>query len=229
MRKLVVFVVIALVAGLAMALPLLQRPREMVDYAPSCDLCLRQVVLALHQYHDHHGTLPELITRDEDGKPMHSWRVAVLPYLDANEVYDAYNFSKPWDSDENLAVGESAPKYFRCWKCQGPSNTTTNILAVAGPDTCWPAKGAVNLNDIKDGPRETIQLISLPETGIHWLQPADYSVGDSLPPSRHGDGHPVAFADGSVGLLPGALSLRPFSTIATGDLADRHAIVAVPR
>src|SRR5690606_28292508 len=61
-----------------------------------CQNNLRQVVLALHGYHVDHGCFPPAYVADAAGRPMHSWRVLVLPYLEEQDLYAAYNFAEPW-------------------------------------------------------------------------------------------------------------------------------------
>ena len=48
------------------------------------------------------GAFPAAYVADENGRPMHSWRVALLPFLEQSDLYSQYNFNEPWDSPENL-------------------------------------------------------------------------------------------------------------------------------
>ena len=66
-----------------------------------CRNNLKQIVLALQSYHQANGCFPPAYIADKNGKPMHSWRVLILPYLDRNALYKAYNFSEPWDGPNN--------------------------------------------------------------------------------------------------------------------------------
>ena len=100
---------------------------------------------------------------------------------------------------------------------KGESDAHTTVLAVVGDGTCWPPSGQIAEADIIDGPQNTIQLISLPDTGIHWLEPRDLHLDDIRLPSRHGEGNPVAFVDGSVGFLPSNSEIIRFATIAGGE------------
>src|SRR4051812_11083639 len=62
-----------------------------------CDGQMRQIALAMRSYQADYGCLPPAYIADAQGKPMHSWRVLLLPYLDQAGLYDAYNFGEPWD------------------------------------------------------------------------------------------------------------------------------------
>ncbi len=226
-----------LIVGLVIALPSIQIYRETGGRGIGCPNCLKAISLALHSYHADHGSFPPARILDDTGRPMHSWRVAVLPYLDEQELYDAYDFSKPWNSPGNLELGRNAPSFFRCNQCQSrvaerKSSATarkngatlgqaeTTVLAITGPGTCWPNNGAVRRDQIRDSAAQTAQIISLPETNVHWLSPEDYFVGDSLPAGEHGSGHYVGFANGAVRFLRDDQPLQPLATIDGGEFID---------
>jgi hypothetical protein len=66
-----------------------------------CSNNMRSIVLAFHDYHDTHNALPPLYTVDENGKPLHSWRVLILPYIEQQQLYWQIKFDEPWDSEHN--------------------------------------------------------------------------------------------------------------------------------
>ena len=70
---------------------------------------LRQIALALQSYHQANGCFPPAYVADKNGKPMHSWRVLILPYLGFDDLYKAYDFTEPWDGPNNKKT-ESAAK-----------------------------------------------------------------------------------------------------------------------
>ena len=57
----------------------------------------------MHNFHAITNHFPPAVIFGPDGKPWHSWRVLILPYLEENELYNAYDFSQPWDSPRNNA------------------------------------------------------------------------------------------------------------------------------
>jgi hypothetical protein len=78
------------------------------------------VALALHNYHDKHGRLPPAVVYGEDGKPLHSWRVLLLPFIAQGELYREFKLDEPWDSPHNLALlprmpATFAPPFRGCW------------------------------------------------------------------------------------------------------------------
>ena len=57
---------------------------------------LKEIALAIHNYHDVYQRFPPAYVADEDGKPMHSWRVLVLEFIrdpTAKQLYNQYDFT----------------------------------------------------------------------------------------------------------------------------------------
>jgi type II secretory pathway pseudopilin PulG len=78
-----------------------------------CKNNLKQVALALHNYADDHHALPPAYTVDAKGRPLHSWRTLILPYLDEQALYDSIDLSKPWDDPKNADAHEASLFSFR--------------------------------------------------------------------------------------------------------------------
>ena len=84
---------------------------------------LKQIALALHNWADTHAAgdvpggprfpPPVILGRDGKGKVPHSWRVALLPYLEQQQLHRQYNFDEPWDSDTNKKVLAQMPQIYR--------------------------------------------------------------------------------------------------------------------
>ena len=62
---------------------------------------LKQIALAMHGYHDVNRKLPSAAICDAAGKPLLSWRIAILPFIDEQQLYRQFKLDKPWDSDHN--------------------------------------------------------------------------------------------------------------------------------
>ena len=69
--------------------------------------------MAMQDYHTEHRTFPSAASRDEDGKPLLSWRVALLPYLEQKALYDRFHHDEPWDSPHNITLLEQMPQVYR--------------------------------------------------------------------------------------------------------------------
>jgi RNA polymerase sigma factor (sigma-70 family) len=94
---------------------------------------LKQIVLAIHQYNDVHGYLPADI-RDKDGKPLLSWRVLLLPYLEQDQLFKQFKLDEPWDSEHNLKLLAKMPAVYRVG-FEAKDSGHTYYQAFAGPGT----------------------------------------------------------------------------------------------
>ena len=75
---------------------------------------LKQIGLAMHNYHDQHKSFPPAYTVDKAGKPLLSWRVLILPYLEQNALYKEFHLDEPWDSPHNRTLIDRMPPTYRC-------------------------------------------------------------------------------------------------------------------
>ena len=73
---------------------------------------LKAISLAFHNYHDSYRSLPCSSTSTETGKPLQSWRVALLPFLEENELYEKIRRDEPWDSEYNKQFHDKMPKFY---------------------------------------------------------------------------------------------------------------------
>jgi len=72
-----------------------------------CKGKLKQLGLALFNYHEDYGSFPPAYIADTNGNPMHSWRLLLLPYMDEPELYSLYNFSQPWNAPGNSKLSDT--------------------------------------------------------------------------------------------------------------------------
>lgn len=70
---------------------------------------LKQIGLALHNYHGTYGTFPPQAIRSKEGKPLLSWRVAILPFIEQAAPYKQFHLDEPWDSEHNRKLAETLP------------------------------------------------------------------------------------------------------------------------
>ncbi|MDB5392125.1 MAG: hypothetical protein JWM11_7771 [Planctomycetaceae bacterium] len=144
---------------------------------------LKVLALALHNYHDQYGQFPPPYLADKSGRPMHSWRVLILPFFNEQDLYDEYRFSEPWDGPNNRKLESRMPQAFRFHGLEPNGNTTTNVLAVVGPETMWPTalwpdNPRFTLKDVKDDMANTILIVENYGAGIHWMEPRDLAFQD---------------------------------------------------
>jgi hypothetical protein len=85
---------------------------------------LRQIALALHNYHDAVGTFPPPASSSRDGKPLLSWRVLILPYLEQDALYREFHLDEPWDSPHNKRLIDRMPAIYAPVIKKAPRGTT---------------------------------------------------------------------------------------------------------
>lgn len=139
-----------------------------------CRHNLKQIGLALQNYHDTYKSFPPAYVADANGKPMHSWRVLLLPFLEQQNLYYRYRFDEPWDGPNNRLLSAEIPHIFRCPSEANSFETETSYLAVVGPETIWPGEKAISMGDIGDGTSNTLIVVESHDSGIHWMEPRDF-------------------------------------------------------
>ena len=180
-----------------------------------CVAKISAISLALLTYQTERGTLPPAFTVDENGKPLQSWRVLILPYLgdDAKALYDQIRLDEPWDSEHNAAFHAQIPDVFRCPSASDLKEGETLYSVLLGSEGLFDDSGVgKNLKTMTDLPdRDVMRQFLVVERAapICWMAPnkepkiADFFAGDKVVASRffenyrHSGGVNVSLADGS--------------------------------
>ena len=92
-------------------LPAIQSAREAARRMTASNN-LKQIGLAMHNHHAAYRALPAPAITDDDGEPLLSWRVAILPFLGEQELYSRFRTDEPFDSPHNLALAQETPDAF---------------------------------------------------------------------------------------------------------------------
>ncbi len=220
------FVVVILGCGcIGLLLPAFSSAREAARRM-QCLNNLKQIALALHNYHDVYGVFPPAYIPDAQGKPKHSWRVLILPFLEEQGTYEKYDFDEPWDGPNNRDLLTSMPRVYACpshTRHTGTPATATNYLAVVGPSSAWPGPIGKKLSEFGDPTSETILVVEAGSHDIQWTDPRDFSLEEAIARmtsteptldeghwyedffTRRFQGRNVAMADGSVQLVSGEM------------------------
>lgn len=94
---------------------------------------LRNILIALHNYHDAYGKFPSDLT-DKTGKPLLSWRVELLPFMEQDQLAKQFKKDEAWDSEHNLKLLAQMPDVFRVgFEPKGATHTYYQRFASAAP------------------------------------------------------------------------------------------------
>jgi len=175
---------------------------------------LKQIMLAMHNYHDNYKTFPPAVVNDADGKPLYSWRVLLLPFLEQDHLYRQFDKDKAWDDPANLEISRQMLSIFHSPHDPELAPEGTNYFVVIGENTAFPADKPVGLNTILDGTSNTIGVVELRGIEGSWAAPIDpkmENIAMSIGPgpgqlnSPTPQGLNAAFCDGFVRTLPSNL------------------------
>lgn len=186
----------------ALLLPAVQAAREAARRMQSQNN-IKQIVLGMQNYHDTYNSFPPAVVSDENGQPLYSGRVLLLPFMEQKPLFDQWDQSKAWDSPENIALSQTSLKVF-----VDPSSSTntpghTDYVFVTGKNTCFEGDKSISMAAITDGTANTVLILEVKGNSHSWAEPFDYDIA-SGPPSR--GSHPgivlVGFADGHISSIP---------------------------
>ncbi len=207
---------------LALLLPAVQAAREAARRT-QCSNNLRQIGLAMHNYHDINGNLPPAHIADANGKAIHSWRVLILPYMEQDPLYKRYDQSQAWDSPANRQLLSQMPPTYQC-PSAGVGGQNTSYVVVQGPETIFDGDKPCPMRAITDGTANTIMIVEAPHANIPWTEPRDLNFaeltmavnsGANSPHSTHPGGVQVLMADGSVRFLSAGISAADLQALLT--------------
>jgi hypothetical protein len=152
--------------------------RDALDGA-QCKNSMKQIVMALHNYHDEYDCFPPAAVYGPDGRAWHSWRVLIIPHLGVHNPPRGYRFDEPWDSEHNLAFAtENAGAVFHC-----PSDDAdfdeTSYLAITGDRAMWPAGGeSGTIANVPDSLWRTLMVVEVSDSGVLWTEPRDLRLDE---------------------------------------------------
>jgi len=181
---------------------------------------LMELGLAMHRYHDAHKEFPTAAYYNKEGKPLLSWRVAVLPYVGQKKLYEQFNLDEPWDSTHNKKLLAKMPDVFAVGDA-AKQKGATYYQVFTGKATAFDGKKGLRIpNDFPDGTSNTILIIEAKDA-VPWTKPADLPYDAKKPLPKLGglfkDGFHAALADGSVRFIRRTISARTLRDAITRD------------
>jgi hypothetical protein len=186
----------------------------------------------LQTYADKYKFFPPAYIADAEGRPMHSWRILILPWVSAPALYDRYDFNEPWDGPNNRLLADQMPPVYRCLSDNLARPGETSYAAVIGPETIWPGSQTLPLSAVRDGLSQTILLVEAAGDGIHWMEPRDVPFHAArqgpgkVPELGIASAHPgcanISFADASARAISNDIAPRTLKALLTraGDDVD---------
>ncbi len=212
-------------ASLGLLLPAMQAAREAARRAV-CTNNLKQIGLAFHNFAADNPRLPPAAIAGSDGKPLLSWRVALLPYLGETALYRQFKQDESWDSPTNAKLVAAMPRVFACQSGPKPPVGSTFYRAIVGKRAAFEGTKGLTLKDFADGADKTLLVVESADA-VPWTKPDELALSDdpshpiaglAAPHNGDGGGPPgmvALFADGSVRFLPGKLDARTLNALAT--------------
>jgi prepilin-type processing-associated H-X9-DG protein len=186
----------------------------------------------MHNYADaNRGRFPADIV-DKDGKPLLSWRVHLLPYLEQDQIYKQFKLDEPWDSPNNKPLIAKIPKVFAPPAQKSAAGTTTYLGPLGDGYLFRPkAKEGLKISDITDGTSNTIMIVETADAAaIEWTKPGDWTPDEKEPLKaligHYPEGFNAAFCDGSVRFI--SKKVDPKSLLALLTTAGGEAIGEIP-
>lgn len=211
----VVLIVVGVLVGLlfcggllaGLLLPAVMATREAARKT-TCAHNLKVIGTALIAYEQQYGRLPPAYVTDSNGRPLYSWRVLLLPFLEQESLYRRFQLDEPWDSPHNRALAEQMPAVYRCPSRRSADQRSTNYMVIVGERTVFPGPKGIRLADIRDGLSRTLTVVETEGPGICWTSPIDLSLNSltypGVPHAGQGIGGPAThtagllFGDGAV-------------------------------
>lgn len=190
----------------SLLLPAVQAAREAARRSQSNNN-LKQIGLGMQTYADINKRFPPRAIF-ADGKPLLSWRVAILPMVEQKALYDQFHLDEPWDSEHNRKLIEKMPPVYA-----NPNLDTkltqagkTAYLAPTGQGTMFDGEKSANFGSIKDGTSNTLLVVEAnADRAVIWTKPDDLEIDPDKPHDGLGDIHPggflAVFADGHTNFI----------------------------
>ena len=162
---------------------------------------LRAIAIAILANVEAKGIFPPAII-EKDSKPLLSWRVAILPYIGEQELYNAFHLNEAWDSPHNMQVAKRMPRVYQ--SSAGSNDGKTVILALTGNRSAFDGGRRIGIADLPKGASDTLMVVEAgPDKAVFWTKPEDVPLEPGMPPAAvignfPDDGFQAAFCNGTV-------------------------------
>ena len=201
----------------------------------TCSNNIKQILYAFHNYHVAHNHFPPAYSIDESGKPLHSWRVLILPYIEQKDLYEKIRLDEPWDSEYNRQFHSQAPSIFLCPSSnireveRVPAPSASYYSVIDGAEAAFFGSQTRSKSDVKK-PDETIFLVER-RIPVNWMDPSremtfeTASKGanvDAMGISSYHSGSALAgFGDGRVQTISKSVNSETLRKLLTLNAEDK--------
>ena len=151
---------------------------------------LKQIALAIDNHHEVYKAFPKQAISSADGRPLLSWRVAILGYIEEYNLYKQFKLDEPWDSLHNRSLLRYMPATYRLpTSSDQGEDFTTFYQGFVGKNAFFRASHLekVTRADITDGAANTLMVVEA-ATAVPWTKPEDIPYEPDRPVPRLG-GH----------------------------------------
>lgn len=203
-----------LLVHLAILIPAFSAARQAAMQTQSSNQ-LKRIGMAMHNHHDTFRNLPPAFNVDDNGRPLLSWRVHILPFMEQGELYKKFKLDEPWDSRHNKQLIDQMPEVYLAPGAEAGVSETV-YLAVVGRD--GPMQRAAFRDDgrgtqfaeFTDGTTNTILVVEANEDqAVVWTKPDDWNFDPRNPRRGLGEFRPLGFlalfGNGNTRMIPNSV------------------------
>ncbi|MGO9113688.1 MAG: DUF1559 domain-containing protein [Thermoguttaceae bacterium] len=181
---------------------------------------LKQIALAMHMYYDSQKHFPAAATYGPDGRPLLSWRVYILPFIEQKQLFDQFHLNEPWDSPHNKSLIERMPAIFHSPKSKVEKGKTNYLVPVGNGALYASRRDEPKFEDIRDGTSQTIMMVEADDQyAVTWTKPDDLAFDPKDPKKDIGSlyegGFNAAYCDGSVRFLGANIDPKTLTALFT--------------
>ncbi len=179
---------------------------------------LKQMALAMHNYLDTYGRFPAAAIYSPNGKPLLSWRVAILPYVEQQNLYMRFRLDEPWDSPNNKPLLAYMPPLYKFPRNIDLPPDHTIYRVFEGPHAAFEGRQGVRFGEFTDGTSNTLLIVEA-DQGVPWTKPDElpFDPNQPVPPIQGHwiNGFQAATADGAVRVIDRKVSERTLRSAIT--------------
>lgn len=148
-----------------------------IEKKARCRANLSKIGRAIYTYYEQNQEFPPAYTIDENEKPLHSWRVLILPALGEDELFEKIKLDEPWDSEHNKQFHSKMPEIYRCpdhyeaelGAGKTPDPGLSDYALVTGKDSMFDGEKVPTFND---NPYQRTVVFER-KTPLNWMSPVD--------------------------------------------------------